>query len=139
MPDKQALPCQSSVKHGACRRTHEIAAPAKIGPSNFLCVELEVVADVLEDGGDLRAKQDQRANDDDSDERDDKRILDETLAAIAAEQTIQHDEVPLSQTIENQMYALPAFMLATPLTRHHHESHPIGVLDCAGNKRSGLA
>lgn len=66
---------------------------------------LEIVADILEDRGDLRAKQDQRANDDDGDERDDERVLHETLAAVAAEQTIEHVEVPLSQTYMKQMYA----------------------------------
>src|SRR5262249_41208428 len=51
---------------------------------------LQVVVDVLEDGADLRAKQNQRANDHDGHQRDDQGVLDEALAAVAAEQPIQH-------------------------------------------------
>jgi len=44
--------------------------------------ELEVVADILEDGRDLWAKQDQRANDDNRDQRDNQRVLNEALTPI---------------------------------------------------------
>src|SRR5690348_2195041 len=55
---------------------------------------LEVVGDVLEDGRNLRAKQDERADDDDGHQRDDQCVFDETLAARrAAEQTIQHGQL----------------------------------------------
>src|SRR5690242_6035566 len=50
---------------------------------------LEIIGDVLEDRLNLRAEQDERADDDDGHQRDDQRVLDETLAARrAAEQTI---------------------------------------------------
>lgn len=55
---------------------------------------LQVVADVLEDRCDLWAKENERADNHDGNERDDKRVLDETLSTITAKQAVQHDDVP---------------------------------------------
>ncbi len=51
---------------------------------------LEVVADVLEDRSDLRAKQNQRADDDNRYQGDDKSVLHEALTTVARKQAYEH-------------------------------------------------
>ena len=55
---------------------------------------LEVIADVLEDRGDLRAKQDKRGNNHDGYERDDECILDQTLSRLSCHETRVHTTPP---------------------------------------------
>lgn len=51
---------------------------------------LEVIADILEDGRDLWAKQNQRSNDHYGHERDDQRVLYQTLPALAGKHALEH-------------------------------------------------
>ncbi len=56
---------------------------------------LEIVLNVREDAADGRSQQDQDADDHDGDQRDDQRVLHEALAAVVAEQTVQHTGPPV--------------------------------------------
>lgn len=54
---------------------------------------LERAADVVEDLGDLRAKDNESANNNDGHQSDDKGVLDEALATSAAEREFLHSDV----------------------------------------------
>lgn len=71
---------------------------------------LELAADLVEDGRDLRAKQEQRANDHDGDQGDDESVLYEALATGAAEHEIRHSGFlqALRETGLTPSYSAPA-------------------------------
>src|SRR5690349_20805921 len=67
---------RSPVNHDLC----DVKRPSVHAVTCPVAVRLEVIGDVLEDRADLRAEQDQRADDDDGDQRDDQCILDQSLS-----------------------------------------------------------
>src|SRR5579859_667895 len=84
---------------------------------------LEVVVDVVEDRSDLRAKQDKGANNHNGDKSDDKRVLDESLAAITAKHTIQHGDSPCASTIMRRAASYGACSDHLYATRHPINPH----------------
>lgn len=85
---------------------------ANTPPSIVLCwlarrAGLERAANSIENGRDLRAKQNERANYDHRDKRDNQRIFDQTLATIAPDHFV-HDSPPSSLRSDASRYVFRA-------------------------------